>query len=69
MDENKINRLEIEVEKYKKKLLQMQKNWSVTKEGSRYGDEYLEVQIKVYQSIINDLDREIRDLKRAGKKI
>jgi hypothetical protein len=63
MDVEKIKRLEDELDKYEKKLKEMQVNWSATKGGSRYGDEYLETQIKVYQSMIAEVKREIMKLK------
>ncbi len=54
MEENRLKRLEEELKKYNKKLSQMKKDWAATKEGSRYGNEYLETQIKVYQAMIGD---------------
>lgn len=61
---DKLEELEKELTKYKKKLTQMTEDWGATKAGSRYGDEYLEVQIKVYRSMVESLRREIVDLKR-----
>jgi DNA-binding protein YbaB len=63
MDQEKVARLEKELQKYKEKLSQMQKDWSATRAGSCYGDEYLEVQIKVYQSMMTEIEREIVKLK------
>lgn len=60
----KIDSLQSEVKKYQDKLKQIHSDWSETKEGSRYGNEYLEVQTKVYQSMISDLQSEIDKLKR-----
>ncbi len=62
--EDKITRLKSELEKYQTKLAEMQKNWAATKSGSRYGDEYLETQIKVYESFIFETKVEIAKLKR-----
>lgn len=62
--ENKITRLEIELKKYQEKLVEMVQSWSATKGGSRYGDEYLETQIKVYQSMIAEVKKELLELKR-----
>ena len=41
----------------------MQKNWAATKSGSAYGEEYLEIQIKVYGQMVNDLKKEILRLR------
>ncbi|KKQ69210.1 MAG: hypothetical protein US90_C0018G0054 [Candidatus Shapirobacteria bacterium GW2011_GWE2_38_30] len=49
MENEKLKNLEKELDLYRKKLTQMQKDWSASRGGSRYGDEYLEMQIKVYQ--------------------
>jgi prefoldin subunit 5 len=67
MDKNNLERLENELKKYKEKVSEMQKNWSETRGGSRYGDEYLELQIKVYQSMIDELNGEILRLKKNKK--
>ena len=60
MDEKKIKRLRGELRKYRSKLKQMQVDWAETKSGSRYGDEYLEGQIKVYGQMITDTEEEIK---------
>jgi hypothetical protein len=60
MNEKKIKKLKEELKKYKTKLKQMQVDWSETKAGSRYGDEYLEMQIKVYNQMIVNVDEEIK---------
>lgn len=52
-----------ELEKYKKKLEQLTKDWSETKGGSRYGDEYGEVQMKVYAQMIEDVKTELKKIK------
>ncbi len=59
MEKNKKERLEAEGEKYQKKLAQMMVDWAASKGGSRYGDEYLETQIKVYKAMIEDIRREM----------
>lgn len=51
-----------DLKRYREKLAQMIKNWSATRGGSRYGDEYLEMQIKVYQQMVMDTMREIQEL-------
>jgi len=63
MSENKLEGLEKELEKYEKRLTRMQKNWAATKSGSAYGEEYLEIQIKVYGQMVNDLKKEILRLR------
>ena len=66
MEKNeKIEKLELELEKYKNKLGEMQKRWTETKGGSRYGDEYLEVQCKVYTDMIVQVKEEILRLKKS----
>jgi len=42
MDLEKRKRLEAELAKYKDKLAQLQRDWAASKEGSRYGNEYLD---------------------------
>ncbi len=64
MNEGKIKRLKRELRKYQKRLKQMQKRWSATKSGSRYGDEYLETQIKVYERMIGEVEGEIFKLRK-----
>ncbi|MFA6518359.1 MAG: hypothetical protein WCV93_01755 [Candidatus Shapirobacteria bacterium] len=60
MDLQKRKRLEEELEKYKDKLNQLQKDWASSKEGSRYGNEYLETQVKVYKAMIEEVERELK---------
>ena len=62
--EDKKTRLRSELEKYQVKLNEMRKNWAASKSGSRYGDEYLETQIKVYESFIFDIQQELKSLKK-----
>ncbi len=64
MNGDNLMRLEADLIKYKEKLSQMQKDWAATRAGSCYGDEYLEVQIKVYQSMIMEVQKEIASLKK-----
>jgi flagellar motility protein MotE (MotC chaperone) len=54
VEKTRLDRLNEELKKYERKVSQLQKDWTVTKAGSRYGDEYLETQIKVYQTMIRD---------------
>ncbi len=62
----KLEELEIELEKYQKKLRQLETDWSASRGGSRYGDEYLETQVKVYQAMIVDVNKEIHKLSRKS---
>ncbi|HAP37418.1 hypothetical protein A2574_04010 [Candidatus Shapirobacteria bacterium RIFOXYD1_FULL_38_32] len=64
MENEKLKNLEKELDLYRKKLTQMQKDWSASRGGSRYGDEYLEMQIKVYQDMIISVKKEIFELRR-----
>lgn len=60
MDKKKVKRLKNELKKYRSKLRQMQTDWAETRAGSRYGDEYLEIQIKVYEQMIIGVKEEIQ---------
>jgi hypothetical protein len=60
----KIKKLEMELEKYKRKLREMEIDWAATKAGSAYGNEYLEVQCKVYMDMIIQVKEEILKLKK-----
>ena len=64
MDTEKLKRLEAELKKYERRLVRMQENWAATKSGSRYGEEYLGIQVKVYRQMIAGLKREISGLKK-----
>jgi len=64
--EAKLLRLEEELKRYEKKLKEMERNWAATKGGSRYGDEYLEVQCKVYRDMISQVSSEILKLKKGA---
>ena len=60
---NKKEMLEEELVKYQKKMEQLIKDWSETKGGSRYGDEYGEMQIKVYSQMIAEVKEELKKIK------
>ena len=45
------------IAKYEAKIADLQKKWSASRAGSRYGDENLEIQLKVCQAILADLKR------------
>lgn len=56
--------LKQELEKYERKLAQLKKDCAEFKAGgSRYGDEYGEIQIKVYEQMISDVRKELLILK------
>ena len=61
---DRLSSLKTELRKYQKKMVQIQHDWSASKEGSRYGDEYLETQIKVYRDMILQVKTEIAKLKK-----
>ena len=62
MDLEKRERLERELERYREKLNQLQKDWAASKEGSRYGNEYLETQAKVYKAMVEEVEGELKKL-------
>ena len=59
--DNKREKLLAELEKYEKKVLQLKKDCAEFKAGgSRYGDEYGEIQIKVYLEMIESIRKELQ---------
>lgn len=48
------------IARYEAKVADLQKKWSASRAGSRYGDEMLEVEIKVCQAILSDLKQRQR---------
>ncbi|MCX6726306.1 MAG: hypothetical protein NTY75_00615 [Candidatus Shapirobacteria bacterium] len=59
--DNKREKLLAELEKYEKKVLQLKKDCAEFKAGgSRYGDEYGEIQIKVYLEMIESIRKELK---------
>ena len=51
----------MELKKYEEKAAQLRKDGAEFKAGgSRYGDEYGEIQIKVYNQMINEIKEEIK---------
>jgi len=61
---NKKEELLAELKKYEDKLRQLIKDCSEMKGGSRYGDEYGEMQTKVYQEMIMAVKAELKKLDR-----
>ncbi len=57
---------ENELAGYQIKLDQLIKDWAATRGGSRYGDEYLETQIKVYTEMIRQVKEEMAEKKRKA---
>jgi len=61
--EDKKEKLRIELEKCEKKVAQLKKDCAEFKAGgSRYGDEYGEIQIKVYNQMIDQIREELQKL-------
>jgi len=63
----KIKELEKELEKYKEKLEHMSREYAQTREGSAYGCEYYDIQCRVFQSQIEEIQKEINKLKNKEK--
>jgi len=62
--QEKIDKLKKELEEYKKKLAGLKVHWGSTRGESRYGDEYVEIQIKVYENFIMNTQQEIIRVKK-----
>ena len=60
----KLKRLEEELKKSEVGLQHMSQEYSETRGGSAYGVEYYEIQVKVYQAMIEDIKTEILRLKK-----
>lgn len=60
--EDKEQRLLEELAKYEKKLSQLVKDWAESRGGSRYGDEYGGIQIKVYEQMIEGIRKDLAGL-------
>lgn len=60
---NKRQALEEELKRLEKKLEQLKKDTAEIKGGSRYGDEYGEIQLKVYSQMIAEVKEELSKLK------
>ena len=62
--EDKKQRLLEELAKYEKKLRQLKTDSAEFKAGgSRYGDEYGEIQVKVYTTMIGEIKAELAKIK------
>jgi hypothetical protein len=62
----KPKKLEEELKKLEARLKHMATEFAETKAGSAYGVEYFEIQVKVYQEMIEEVKKEI--LKAKGRK-
>lgn len=61
---DKKQRLLEELAKYEKKVLQLRTDCAEFKAGgSRYGDEYGEIQIKVYEQMIEGIKNDLKNFK------
>lgn len=65
--DDKILKLEEELKKNVDRLQHMSTEYAQTRGGSAYGVEYYEIQCRVYQSMIEDIKKEIEKLKREKK--
>lgn len=63
----KLQSLESELKKYQEKLKHMTTEYSDTREGSAYGCEYYEIQCRVLQSMVIEIQQEILKTKKAEK--
>ena len=60
----------MEIETLQKRLEEAQQRWQELKKvwnshGSRYGDEYIEIQMKVYEARINKIKSQILETKKG----
>jgi hypothetical protein len=63
----KLQSLESELKKYQEKFKHMSSEFAATKEGSAYGCEYYEIQCRVLQSMIIEIQQEILKTKKEEK--
>lgn len=63
----KIANLTIELEKLKEKYQHILTEYSATKEGSAYGVEYYEIQIKVLDTMMQEIRMEILNLRKIAE--
>ena len=54
--------LQDELQRYEKKITQLKIDWSESRDGSRYGDEYGEIQIKVYTKMIEGIKNDLKSV-------
>jgi len=63
----KLEELEAELKKLEARLKHMAGEYAATKEGSAYGVEYYEIQVKVYQEMIRGVKKEIEEFHKNRK--
>lgn len=66
--EEKLKNLEEELVKTEARLKHMAMEYAQTREGSAYGVEYYDIQVKVYQEMVANIKKEILRLKEEIKK-
>lgn len=64
----KLEKLEEELRDLEKRLAHMASEYAATKSGSAYGVEYFEIQVKVYQEMVEGVKKEILELKKNRRK-
>jgi len=65
---DRLNQLKKQLKRHQKRWKLLKKEWSRASRGRRYGDEYLDTQMQVYESMIYRLKKQILDEKqRSGK--
>ena len=64
---SKLQKLQEELKNYQNKLKHMSSEFAATKEGSAYGCEYYEIQCRVLQTMIQDIETEIAKTKKEEK--
>lgn len=64
---SKLQKLQEDLKDYQDKLKHMCSEFAATKEGSAYGCEYYEIQCRVLQSMIQDVQAEILKTKKEEK--
>lgn len=63
----KLEELQAELVKLEERLGHMAKEYAETRGGSAYGVEYYEIQVKVYQAMIADVNKEIEKIKKDNR--
>ena len=66
---SKLDELEIELRKNKERLRHMTVEYAATRGGSAYGVEYYDIQCRVLQSMIAEIEAEMVNLKKKKKLI
>jgi len=61
-----VEELEKKLDEYEEKIDKLRKRWTETKATSRTGDEYLDMQIMVYESMVCRIREKIRQRDSSG---